>query len=143
MAKRTSIHKYFMDIANLVSTRGTCDRKQVGCILVKDKRVIATGYNGSITGAEHCDDVGHLMDNDHCVRTVHGEINAIAQCAKYGISCEGATAYCNTLPCWNCFKALANAGVIHIYYKDSYNAELKGNVFKFSKELEIPVVKVT
>ena len=138
------MHKYFMDIADMVSRRGSCDRKQVGCILVKDKRIIATGYNGSMTKADHCDDVGHLMENGHCVRTIHAEVNAIAQCAKYGSDCEGSTCYCNTLPCWNCFKLLVNAGVRQIYYKDAYaNAELKGHVFQFSKELGIPVVKIT
>ena len=132
-----------MDIADMVSRRGSCDRKQVGCILVKDKRIIATGYNGSMSGSQHCDDVGHLMENGHCVRTIHAEVNAIAQCAKYGSNCEGSTCYCNTLPCWNCFKLLVNAGIVQIYYKDAYaNAELKGHVFQFSKELRVPVVKI-
>ena len=131
-----------MDIAKQVATRGTCDRKQVGCILVKDKRIIATGYNGSMSGADHCDDVGHLMEDGHCVRTVHAEINALAQCAKYGVSCDGATAYCNTYPCWNCFKALVNAGIKSIYYSDSYPAQYKDKVLHFSKELGIPVVKI-
>jgi dCMP deaminase len=89
--KRPSVHKYFMDIAEKVSERGTCDRKKVGCILVQGNRVIATGYNGSMSKAEHCDDVGHLMVEGHCIRTVHAEINAIAQCAKYGTPSNGAT----------------------------------------------------
>jgi len=133
---------YFMTIAEQVATRGTCNRKRVGCVLVKDKRIIATGYNGSISSAEHCDDVGHLMENNHCVRTIHAEVNAIAQCAKYGVSCEGATCYCNTLPCWNCFKSLVNAGVAKIFFRDSYDAELKNKVFEFSEELDIPVVRL-
>jgi dCMP deaminase len=133
---------YFMSIAEKVAERGTCDRKQVGCVLVKDKRIIATGYNGSMSGSDHCDDVGHLMENNHCVRTIHAEVNAVAQCAKHGVSCEGATCYCNTLPCWNCFKTLVNAGVTKIFFKDSYNAELKDKVFEFSEELDIPVVRI-
>ena len=141
--KRISMHKYFMDIADKVSERGTCDRKKVGCILVKDKRIIATGYNGSISGSDHCDDVGHLMEEGHCIRTVHAEINALAQCAKYGMSCDGSICYCNTFPCWECFKAMVNAGVKQVYYKDSYAAKAKNNVIKFSKELNIPVVKIT
>ena len=141
--KRASVHNYFMDIAKKVSERGTCDRKQVGCILVKDKRIIATGYNGSMSGADHCDEVGHLMEDGHCIRTVHAEINALAQCAKYGASCDGATCYCNTYPCWNCFKALVNAGVKAIYYSDSYDAQYKDKVIKFAKDLDIPIVKIT
>jgi len=141
--KRLSVHNYFMDIAKKVSERGTCNRKQVGCILVKDKRIIATGYNGSMSRADHCDDVDHLMEDGHCVRTVHAEINALAQCAKYGVSCNGAIAYCNTYPCWNCFKALVNAGIKNIYYSDSYDAQYKDKVMKFSKELNIPIVKIT
>lgn len=141
--KRLSIHNYFMDIAVTVSRRATCDRKHVGCILVKDKRIIATGYNGSMTRARHCDEIGHLMEDGHCVRTVHAEINALAQCAKYGVSCDNSYAYCNTFPCWDCFKALVNAGVKCIYYKDSYAAKAKDNVIRFSKELNIPVVKIT
>jgi len=141
--KRVSVHQYFMDIADVVSRRATCDRKHVGCVLVKDKRIIATGYNGSMSGTSHCDDVDHLMEDGHCIRTVHAEINALAQCAKYGVSCNGSTCYCNTYPCWECFKALVNAGVKSIYYKDSYEAKAKDNVIKFSKELSIPIIKIT
>jgi len=140
--KRKSWHQYFSDIAELVSTRGTCDRKQVGAVIVKDKRILATGYNGSMPGSGHCDEEGHLMENNHCVRTLHAEVNAIAQCAKYGISCDGSTLYCNTLPCWNCFKAIVSAGIKEIYYNSDYCAELKGNVFQFAKELGIKVVKL-
>jgi len=141
--KRLGIHKYFMEIANTVSKRSTCDRKRVGCILVKNKRIIATGYNGSIPGAEHCDDVGHLMVGDHCVRSVHAEVNAIIQCAIHAVSCDGSICYCNTIPCWNCFKILASSGIKKIYYSDDYEAELKDNVMKFSKDLDIPIIKIT
>jgi len=140
---RVSLHKYFSDIAELVSRRGTCDRKQVGAILVKDKRILATGYNGSMPGAGHCDDIQHLMENDHCVRTIHAEVNAIAQCAKYGISCDGAILYCNTFPCWNCFKTVVSAGIKEIYYTSDYeNAELKDNVFKYANMLNIDLIKL-
>ena len=142
MTKRIYWHEYFMNIAVQVSERGTCDRKRVGCILVKDKRILATGYNGSIVGSTHCDDEGHLMEDGHCIRTVHAEINALAQCAKYGVSCDGSIAYCNTYPCWDCFKAMINAGVKQIYYKDSYAAKSKDRVLNFSKELNIPVIKI-
>jgi len=139
---RVDWDSYFMLIAEQVATRGTCERKQVGCVLVKDKQIISTGYNGSIAGSDHCDDIGHLMENGHCVRTIHAEVNAVAQCAKHGISCEGTTCYCNTLPCWNCFKTLVNAGVKKIFYRDEYSAELKNHVFTFSKELDIPVIRL-
>ena len=140
---RQDIHRYFMNIAEEVSQRGTCDRKKVGCVLVKDRRIIATGYNGSISGSEHCDDAGHLMVGDHCVRTLHAEVNAIIQCAKYGISCQGADCYCNTFPCWNCFKILANSGIEKIYYSDDHPSELKNNVNEFSEKLSIPIIRIT
>ena len=139
---RKSWHKYFEDICVEVSKRGTCDRKQVGCILVKDKRILATGYNGAIIGTEHCDEIGHLMEDGHCIRTVHAEINALSQCAKFGISCFGATAYINTFPCFDCFKALINAGILNIYYKDEYEASGKKHVKEFANKLGIGLVKL-
>jgi len=134
--------KYFEDITDAVSERGTCDRKQVGCILVRDKRILATGFNGAMSGAEDCDEIGHLMVDGHCIRTVHAEINALAQCAKYGISCDEATAYINTFPCFDCFKALVNAGIKNIYYKSEYNSEGKGLVIEFASALNIGLVKL-
>lgn len=139
---RVDWDSYFMMIAEQVASRGTCNRKQVGCILVKDKRILATGYNGSISGTEHCDDVGHLMEDGHCVRTVHAEINALAQCSKYGIACDESIAYINTCPCWSCFKALVNAGVKEIFYRDPYKPELKELVFKYAEELGIPLKQI-
>lgn len=139
---RKTWHKYFADICVAVSERGTCNRKQVGCVLVKDKRILATGYNGAIVGAEHCDEIGHLMVENHCIRTVHAEINALAQCAKYGISCDGAIAYINTFPCFDCFKALINAGINDIYYMSEYDSEGKGFVRQFASDLKIGLVKL-
>lgn len=117
---RKSWHEYFMAIAHEVATRATCDRKHVGCVLVMDKRVVATGYNGSIPGQAHCDDAGHDMEDGHCVRTVHAEANAIAQAARFGVKLEGATAYVNTFPCWQCYKLLALAGIAEIVFDDNY-----------------------
>ena len=139
---RKTWHKYFSDICEKVSERGTCDRKQVGCVLVKNKHILATGYNGAISGAEHCDEIGHLLEDNHCIRTVHAEINALAQCAKFGIACEEATAYINTFPCFDCFKALVNAGIKEIYYKDEYNSAHKKQVLDFSRQLQIKLVKL-
>jgi deoxycytidylate deaminase len=91
--------------------------------LVVDKRIIATGYNGSVPGAEHCDDVGHDMVNGHCVRTTHAEVNAVAQAARFGAAVRGASCYVNTFPCWGCFKVLAGAGVLRVYYDDEYRED--------------------
>ncbi len=82
------------------------------------------------------------MENGHCVRTVHAEINALAQCAKHGTSCNRATAYINTCPCWDCFKAIINAGIKAIYYRDPYNPYMKEKVFEVARELEIPLIKL-
>ena len=102
---------YFMRIAKQVATRATCDRKHVGAVIVKDKNILATGYNGSISGMPHCDDAGHMMENDHCVATIHAEANAILQAAKHGIAIDGADIYVTASPCWNCFQLIANAGI--------------------------------
>lgn len=139
---RSDWRNYFMEIAEKVSERATCNRKHVGAIIVKDKHIIATGYNGSMPEALHCDDVGHMMENNHCVRTVHAEINAITQCAKRGISCEGAAIYINTFPCWNCFKTIVSAGIKWISYRSDYESEGKIKVIGFAKELGIYMEKI-
>lgn len=114
--------EYFMSMAENVSTMATCDRLHVGCVLVKDKRVIATGFNGSLRGEDHCDDVGHLYnDEGRCIRTVHAEQNALFDCARRGIATDGATAYCNHEPCENCTKALVQAGIQRVYFRNKYN----------------------
>jgi dCMP deaminase len=120
---RTTWDEYFMGIAEQVATRSTCDRASVGCVVVRDKTIVSTGYNGSMRGKPHCDDVGHLMQDGHCVRTVHAEQNAIAQAAKNGASINDATAYITHCPCWVCFKLLVNAGVKRIMYRDSYRVD--------------------
>lgn len=120
MSQRAGWDKYFMGIAHAVASRSTCDRKHVGCVVVVERRIVATGYNGSIPGAVHCDDVGHDMHEGHCVRTVHAEANAVAQAARHGIKLVGAEVYVNTYPCWPCFKLLALAGVRAITYDDAY-----------------------
>lgn len=139
---RPNWNEYFMEIAEKVSERATCDRKHVGAVIVKDKRILSTGYNGSIVGAEECDKVGHLIEDNHCVRTVHAEVNSITQCAKFGISCANATIYVNTLPCWNCFKTIVNAGIKEIYYSSDYDSYLKNRVFEYSKTLKIKLIKI-
>ncbi|MGG1547129.1 cytidine/deoxycytidylate deaminase family protein [Bacillus paralicheniformis] len=117
---RKSWDQYFMEQAELVSTRATCDRLKVGAVLVKDNRMIATGYNGSISGTAHCDGVGHLMCENGCKRTIHAELNAILQCAKYGVAADGATAYVNHYPCPSCMQALNQSGIKKVVYRHFY-----------------------
>lgn len=115
--------EFFMRIAHDVATRGTCDRKRVGAAIVIGRRMVASGYNGSIAGMPHCDDVGHDMKNDHCVRTVHAEVNAVAQAAQFGIPIKKASLYVNTFPCWDCFKVIVSAGITEVFYDDEYRRD--------------------
>ncbi len=112
-----------MNIARQAATRSTCDRKHVGAVIVRDRSILSTGYNGSIRGMPHCDDVGHTIESDHCVATVHAEANAIIQAAKNGIRIDGAEIYTTASPCWNCFKLIANAGIRTVYYGEFYRDE--------------------
>ena len=125
---RPSWDEYFMRQCDLVATRATCKRKHVGAVLVRNRRILATGYNGSLPGLPHCDDVGHMMEDGHCVRTVHAEVNAVAQAAKAGVRLEGATMYCNTFPCWNCFKVAVSAGIVEVVYDDEYSMVAKDRI---------------
>lgn len=113
-----------MELAAVVAKRSTCNRRAVGCILVKEKRVLTTGYNGSPPGMPHCVDVGCLMVDGHCVRTIHAEQNAIVQAALHGISTQGCICYVTTTPCVNCAKLLISAGVRRIVYRDEYTESL-------------------
>jgi dCMP deaminase len=134
---RVDWDEYFMNIAREVSTRSTCDRKFVGAVIVRDKTILSTGYNGSIRRMPHCSEVGHLMDHGHCVATVHAEANAIIQAAKNGVRIDGATIYTTASPCWNCFKLIANSGVLRICYGEFYRDE---RVFPIAKRLGIELV---
>lgn len=118
--RRVDWHTYFMNIARQVATRSTCDRKHVGAVIVRDKTILSTGYNGSIRGMPHCDEVGHDLDAGHCVATIHAEANAILQAAKNGVMIEGAELYTTASPCWGCFKLIANAGIRTIFYAEFY-----------------------
>lgn len=114
---------YFMDIAEAVARRSTCDRACVGAVIVRDKRILTTGFNGSPSGQPHCDDVGHLLVNGHCTRTIHAELNAIIQAALHGITLRDATCYVTHFPCSGCAKALANVGLVRLVYRDEYNID--------------------
>ena len=120
---RVSWEKYFMNIAQEVSTRSTCDRKHVGAVIVRKKTILSTGYNGSIKGLSHCSDVGCEMIDGHCVRTTHAEANAIVQAAKNGARIDNAEIFVTASPCYNCFKLIANAGIKRIYYNEFYRDE--------------------
>ena len=117
---RASWDEYFMNIAQVVATRSTCPRKFVGSVLVRNRTILSTGYNGSIRGMPHCDDVGHDIESGHCVATIHAEANAILQAAKNGVMIDGAEMYTTASPCWTCFKLIANAGIRSIYYGEFY-----------------------
>ncbi len=129
---------YFMKIASAVSERSTCDRAFVGCVLVRDKRILTSGFNGSPTGQEHCDEAGHLMVDGHCVRTIHAETNAIIQAALHGVSTRGATCYVTHFPCINCTKVLINAGITRIVYAEAYRMD--ENALTFLQKAEVEVV---
>lgn len=129
--KRPSWDEYFLKMVDVVGSRSTCDRGRPGCIIVKDRRVLATGYAGSPIGQPHCDDVGHEMQkaidengniSEHCVRTLHAEVNALCQAAKNGISIEGATLYIKFTPCYTCAKMVINAGIHRVVSKVKYHA---------------------
>ena len=127
--RRQSWHDYFLGQATLVATRATCDRLNVGCIIVRDNRQMVSGYNGSPEGEDHCDEVGHWMVDGHCIRTTHAEANAIAQAAKYGVALDNTECYLTHTPCYTCAKLLYSVGVwritcAKIYGDDSASVKL-------------------
>lgn len=130
--ERPSWDEYFMTIAEQVATRSTCMRRQIGAVIVKDKRILSTGYNGAPSGLSHCDVVGCLREQLHIpsgektelCRAIHAEQNAVVQAARYGIPIEGATIYTTTQPCVQCAKILMNAGIVEIVYQGTYPDQL-------------------
>ena len=129
--QRPSWDEYFMEIANTVSKRATCDRGRSGCVVVRDRQILVTGYVGSPKGLPHCDEVGHQFRrvvhedgtiSEHCVRTVHAEQNAICQAAKLGISLDGATLYCRMTPCRVCAMLIINCGIKRVVCEKKYHA---------------------
>lgn len=130
--QRPSWDQYFMDITSLVATRSSCMRRQVGALLVKDRNILATGYNGVPSGITHCNAVGCLRERlkvpsgerHELCRGLHAEQNAIIQAAKHGTNIDGATLYCTTMPCIICTKMLINAGISRVIYGEGYADEL-------------------
>jgi len=135
--QRVSWDRYFMNLALQAGTRSTCPRKSVGAVIVRDKTILSTGYNGSIRGAPHCTEVGCLMENSHCVRTVHAEANALVQAARHGVLLDGAEIYVTASPCFNCFKLIANAGIRTVHYGEFYRDE---RVLEFARDAGIKMV---
>ncbi len=136
---RPSWDEYFMEITELVAKRSTCLRRKVGAVVVKDKRILTTGYNGPPTGLKHCDELGGCLrdklgipsgERMELSRAVHAEQNAIIQAAKYGISIDGATIYVTNHPCFICAKMLINAGIKRIVYKEGYPDEFAKEILK-------------
>lgn len=145
---RASWDEYFMEIAEIVKTRSTCMRRQVGAVIVKDHRIITTGYNGAPSGLQHCTEIGicererlHIPSGERheLCRALHAEQNAILQAAKIGVSTEGATIYITLQPCVICAKMLINAGILRIVHRGEYPDELSK---KMLQEAGIEVVKV-
>lgn len=126
---RQTIDEYFLDIVKLIGSRGTCNRGKSGCVIVKDKYILSTGYVGSPKGLPHCDDEDHLMENNSCIRTAHAESNAICQAAKRGVSIDGATIYSTMFPCQWCAKMIINSGIVKVIAQNDYHKS------KFSKEM--------
>jgi dCMP deaminase len=135
--QRVSWERYFMNLAVQVATRSTCPRKNVGAVIVRDKTILSTGYNGSIRGASHCTESGCLMENNHCIRTVHAEANALVQAARHGVRLEGAEVYVTASPCFNCFKLIVNAGIQTVHYGEFYRDD---RVLEFAREAGIRLV---
>ena len=138
--QRPSWDEYFLQLADMIGSRGTCDRGRAGVIIVKDKRILSSGYVGSPVGLPHCDEVGHEMHtvtqadgtvSRHCIRTAHAELNAIANAARVGVPVEGATIYCKMVPCYTCAKTIINAGIKRVVaLKDYHATEQSKDVFK-------------
>lgn len=116
--KKLAMIQYLSDVCDVVKSKSSCDRSQVGTVIFNDDyEIIATGYNGAVRGLPSCGEAGHLMRDGHCVRTVHSEVNAIAQCARVGKSCRGCSALVTYVPCENCAKILLQAGIKAVYAK--------------------------
>lgn len=140
MVKRPEWNEYFGEITKQVALRSTCVRKKVGAIIVKDKNIISTGYNGSIRGLEHCETIGCLMNEGHCTRTIHAEANAIIQAAKHGLMIDRAEIYISASPCFNCFKLIANSGIKKIYFMEFYRDE---RIIEIAKKLNIELIDMS
>jgi dCMP deaminase len=138
--KRPTWDEYFLQLAEMVGTRGTCDRGRAGSVIVKNKRILATGYVGAPVGIKSCDEIGHEMqkvvdeegfESMHCIRTAHAEQNAINNAARVGVAIEGGTLYCKMAPCYKCAQSIINSGIERVVALRDYRASKKGkDIFK-------------
>jgi dCMP deaminase len=139
-SKRPSWDEYFIKLTEIVGSRGTCDRGQAGAILVKNKRILSTGYVGASVGLPSCDEVGHELQiitkedgtvSRHCIRTAHAEQNAINNAARVGVAIEGATLYCKLTPCYKCAQSIINSGIVRVVaMKDYHGGDRTKDIFK-------------
>lgn len=137
---RLSWDQYFMAQSHLLANRSTCTRLTVGASIVRDKRIIAGGYNGSISGGVHCIDEGCYVIDGHCVRTIHAEMNALLQCAKFGVPTQDAEIYVTHFPCLQCCKAIIQAGIKTVYYAADYKNH--PYAVKIFKDADVEVKKI-
>ena len=147
--RRPSWDEYFIKLVDEVAQRATCDRGKSGCIIVKDKRILCSGYVGSPPGFEHCDEAGHLLktviddngtERQHCMRTIHAEQNAICQAAKYGIPLQGTTLYCTMEPCRVCTMLIISVGVNRVVAKKRYHAAAESRELLKQAGIELMVM---
>ena len=121
---RPTWDEYFKQLVTLTATRSSCERLHVGCLFIKDNRIVAQGYNGYIAGCEH----KMVVRDNHNIATIHAEQNAIIQAAIHGVNIKGATLYCTNMPCSICTKMLINAQIVDIYYKEGYSDSLAADL---------------
>lgn len=132
--------EYFAGQSLMLSIRSTCQRLMVGAVIVREKRIIAGGYNGSVSGEGHCIDEGCLIENNHCIRTIHAEMNALLQCAKFGVQTQGAEIYVTHFPCVHCTKALIQAGISKIHYLYDYHNHTYA--IQLLEQAQVPTKKI-
>ena len=147
---RPSWDSYFIELMQTIGKRATCDRGRSGCIIVKDKQIISTGYVGSPAGLDHCDDVGHLMkkvvdfdgtERMHCMRTIHAEQNAICQAAKHGTPLKGATLYCKMEPCRVCAMLIISCGITRVVAEKRYHAAQESREMFEKANVQLDVIE--
>mgnify|MGYP001236395482 CR=1 FL=1 len=143
MTKRVSWDQYFMAQAKVVSLRSTCTRLNVGAVIVRKNRIIASGYNGSVDDSTHCIDEGCYIIDNHCVRTVHAEMNALLQCARFGVATEGTELYVTHFPCLHCTKHIIQSGIKKIYYESDYKNDPLAIELLKEADIEVEQVKLT
>lgn len=146
--KRLDRDNYYLTVLEAVKQRSTCSRGRSGAIIVKEGRIISTGYVGAPAGMPHCDEVGHQLEKRilvpngdhsiHCIRTVHAELNAILQAARFGVSIEGGVMYCTMVPCFECAKAIHSVGIVKVIAMHPYQGQ--GKTIFFLKDIKIPLI---